>query len=378
MVLGKCLGTAAVSLAQAALGEAYLAFNQPDAGFAAYETAIRHEYRLSERSRFELKVRYYQITRQPEKALAIARMRTELYPQDPNAWDVLGIVHLNRGDNAAAAEAFSAGREIDPSSWSRVQLLAQAYMNLGQTDEATAAFERHAGRYPERLAPIRAIGNLHLVQGEFTRATEQFERALLVDPADFESLVSMADISERLARFEEARGYYDRAISASRNTDEMWSVGARLIGFFDLQGKTDSAIARSEALSEYVRASQGRLAELQHRVNTIALYPRAGRPGRAAALLDTLRAELQSPLTLFVPIAEALVLRELGEGRRLQAKIPEARRLYSETGLGALDWMITHLDAEARRLQGRCEEAVPLYEQAVAGMQAGMPSLTAV
>ena len=360
------------ALAQAALGEAYLAFNQPDEGFAAYQTAIRHEYRLSERSRFEIKVRYYQITRQPDKALAIARMRTELYPQDPNAWDVLGVVFLNRGDNAGAVEALGKGREIDPSSWSRMQILAQAYMNLGQPGEARAALERHASRYPERLAPIRAIGNLHVMQGEFTLAAEQFERALLVDPADFESLVSMADISERMARFEEARGYYDRAISASRNTNEMWSVGARLVGFFDLQGKTDSAIARSEALSYYVRASHGRLAELQLRVNAIPLYPRAGRTEQAAAVLDTLRAELESPLDLFVPIAEALILRELRQGRRLEAKIPEARRLYSETGFGSLDWMITYLDAEARRLQGRCEDAVPLYEQAAAGMQAGV------
>ena len=372
-LLAAAAGTdSTFALAQAALGEAYLAFNQPEDAHAAYETALRHEHGLSERSRFEVKVRYYQITRQPEKTLAMARMRTDLYPTDPSAWDVLGIVLINQADNEGAVEAFETGRALDPSSWGRVQLLGQAYTNAGRLDDAKLTYERHADRYPERLAPIRAIGGMYLQQGVFSQAAEQFEKALLVDPADFQSLVAMADISERTADFEKARGYYDRAISASRDAGEMWLVGGRLVGHFDLQGMTDSSIARMEALTAYLRSSQGRLAELHQRVNTIALYPRAGRSAQAYALLDTLRAELEPPLTLLVPVAEALLLRELGRGELLEAKIPEARRLYEELGYASLEWMMIYLDAEARRMQGRCADAIPLFEQAAGAMQAGL------
>lgn len=372
-LLAAAVGTdSTFALAQAALGEAYLAFNQPEDAYAAYEAALRHGYRLSERSRFEVKARYYQITRQPEKTLAIARMRTDLYPTDPSAWDVLGIVLINQADNDGAIAAFQEGRALDPSSWGRVQLLAQAYVNAGRLDDAQKVYQRHADRYPERVAPIRAIGGMYLQQGVFSAAAEQFEKALLVDPADFQSLVAMADISERTAEFERARDYYDRAISASGSAEQMWIVGGRLVGHFDLQGMTDSAIARMEALAGYLRSSQGRLAELQQRVNAIALYPRAGRDSRARALIDTLRAELEPPLDLFVPVAEALRFRELGEGARLEAKVPEARRLYEELGYASLEWIMLYLDAEARRLQGRCSEAVPLFEQAAGAMQVGL------
>ncbi len=372
-LLAAAAGTdSTFALAQAALGEAYLAFNQPEDAYAAYETALRHQYRLSERSRFEVKVRYYQITRQPDKTLAIARMRTDLYPTDPSAWDVLGIVLINQADNEGAVEAFEEGRALDPSSWGRVQLLGQAYMNAGRLDDARLTYQRHADRYPERLAPIRAIGGMYLQQGGFTPAAEQFEKALLVDPTDFQSLVAMADISERTADFEKARAYYDRAISASRDAGQMWLVGGRLVGHFDLQGMTDSSIARMEALSGYLRSSQGRLSELQQRVNTIALYPRAGRAAQAYALLDTLRVELEPPLTLFVPVAEALLLRELGRGELLEAKIPEARRLYEELGYASLEWIMLYLGAEARRMQGRCADAIPLFEQAAGAMQVGL------
>jgi tetratricopeptide (TPR) repeat protein len=374
-LLAAAVGTdSTFALAQAALGEAYLAANRPEEAYAAYEAAIRHDYRLSERSRFEVKVRYYQITRQPEKTLAIARMRTQLYPTDPAAWDVLGIVHLNQGDFGDAVEAFRAALQIDPSSWGRVQLLARSYRSAGRGEEAERAFERYAERYPERLAPIRAIGELHLEQGDFTGAAEQFERALLVDPADFPSLVALADLAERTGEFEAARGYYDRAVSASRTPDQMWLVGGRLVAFFDLQGMTDSAIARMEALAGYVRSSQGRLTELRERVHAIALYPRAGRAGRAEAFLDTLRAELEPPLDLFVPLGEAFLARELGDGRRVEAALPDARRLYREFGFGSLNWIIRQLEGEALRLQGRCEESIPLYEEAAATMPAGQIS----
>jgi len=372
-LLAAAAGTdSTFALAQAALGEAYLAFNQPEDAYAAYETALRHQYRLSERSRFEVKARYYQIKRQPDKTLAIARMRTDLYPTDPSAWDVLGIVLINQADSDGAIEALEQGRALDPSSWGRVQLLGQAYMNAGRMDDAKRTYQQHADRYPERLPPIRAIGGMYLQQGGFTPAAEQFEKALLIDPTDFQSLVAMADISERTADFVTARGYYDRAISASRNAEQMWQVGGRLVGHFDLQGMTDSSIARNEALSGYIRSSQGRVPELRHRINTIALYPRGGRTAEAYALLDTLRAELEPPLTLFIPIAEALLLRELGEGESLEAKIPEARRLYEELGYASLEWMMLYLDAEARRLQGRCADAIPLFEQAAGAMQVGL------
>lgn len=359
------------ALAQAALGEAYLAFNQPEEAYAAYEAAMRHGYRLSERSQFEVKARYYQITRQPEKTLAIAQMRTGVYPTDPAAWDVLGIVNLNQGDFPGAIEAFETGLEIDPSSWGRVELLGRSYLNAGRPADAERAYERYAKRYPDRLTPIRAIGGLYLAAGDFTGATEQFERALLVDPADFQSLVALADIAERTGTFDRARDYYDRAVSASRSAEQMWLVGGRLVAFFELQGMTDSAIARMEALAGYVRSSRGRLAELQERVPAIALYPRAGRLARATGLLDTLRAELEPPIDLFVPVGEALVLRELGDGAGLEEVLPEAGRLYREFGYGSLGWITLQLEAEAKRLQGRCEEAIPLYEQAAAAMPAG-------
>ena len=269
------------ALAQAALGEAYLSFNQPEDAYAAYETALRHEYRLSERNRFDVKVRYYQITRQPQKTLAVARMRTELYPTDPSAWDVLGIVLINQADTEGAVAALEQGRSLDPSSWGRIQLLGQAYMNAGRLDDARQVYQRHADRYPARLAPIRAIGAMYLQQGVFSQAAAQFEKALLIDPNDFQSLVALADIAERTAEFAKARGYYDRAVSASRDAESMWLVGGRLVGHFDLQGMTDSSIARMEALSGYLRSSQGRLAELQHRVNTIACIREAAvRPRR--------------------------------------------------------------------------------------------------
>jgi tetratricopeptide (TPR) repeat protein len=371
-LLGAATGTdSTFAMAQALLGEAYIAANRPEDAYAAYGAALRHEYRLSERLRYEVKGRYYQLTRQPEKALRVARLRTELYPEDPTAWDILGVVLAARGDNEGAIEAFEEGLALDPSAYGRVQALGQFYANNGQIEDARRTFQGYADRYPDRLLPMRSLGNLYLQMGEFDTAADYFERALLLDPRDFASLVDLADIAERSADFAAARDYYDQAISASGNDERMWHVGGRLVGYFDLQGMTDSAIARLEAVAGYLGSTSGRLMELQQRVNAIALYPRAGERRRALAFLDSLRAELEPPLTFFVPVAEALLYREIGDGRAVEAAVPQARQAYREFGLTALDWIMIHLSGEAKRLQGDCSAAVPLYEEAAGAMQAG-------
>lgn len=364
-LLAAATGTdSTFALAQALLGEAYIAGSRPQEAYAAYEAALRHEYRLSERMRFEIKGRYYQITRQPDKALRIARLRTDLYPGDPAAWDILGLALVNRGEGGAAIEAFEKGVALDPASFGRVRTLAQSYANLGRIEEARSTFQAYSDRYPDRLPPIRSLGDLYRQLGDFETATQYFERALLVDPRDFESLVALADIAERSAEFGRARDYYDRAIGASGSDARMWEVGARLVGYFDRQGMTDSAVARLEAVASYLRATGGRMMEVQQRVNGIALYARAGEPSRARAFLDSLRAELEPPLTFFVSVAEALLNRELGNGLAVEAAVPSAQEAYREFGLTALGWTMVHLAGEAKRLQGDCEAALPLYEAA--------------
>lgn len=372
-LLAAAVGTdSTFALAQAMLGEGYIAFNQPTEAYAAYEAALRHEYRLSESFRYRVKARYYQINREPDRALRVARLATELYPEDVASWDLLASLLANRGDTEGAIDAVRRVLELDPSSFARVEDLGALYMSAGRFEDARRTFQRYADRHPDNVRPIRALGHLYLQLGEFETAAAYFERALLVAPSDYASLVALGDIARRTAEFDAARTYYDRAIGATGDPSRIWDVGSRLIGFFDLQGRTDSAIARAEAYAGYLGGSQGRLIQIRERVNSIALYPRAGRPDRARSLLDSLRAELEPPLSLFVPIGEALLYRELGDGEALEAKVPEARRLYDEFGLTALDWVMFYLAGEALRLQGDCEAALPLYEQALRGMPTGM------
>jgi TolB-like protein len=57
--------------------------NRGPEGQEAIKAAVEYEYRLAERDRFAAKLNYYHLVRQDvEKAVAVARMQTELFPDD--------------------------------------------------------------------------------------------------------------------------------------------------------------------------------------------------------------------------------------------------------------------------------------------------------
>jgi hypothetical protein len=79
------------------------------------QAAIDHSYRLPERVRFQVRVDYYFTRQEQERAFAVARMMTELYPDDIRGHSMLAMFHIFREDKAAAIESLE--REICELTW---------------------------------------------------------------------------------------------------------------------------------------------------------------------------------------------------------------------------------------------------------------------
>ncbi len=110
-------------------------------------------------------------------------------PDDPEAWRELGLLHLQHGDEAAAAESFEEIRRIDPDDWRIRFALASIYDNLGRFAEATAEYGAVLELDADAPTRERALGNLQLVvakqmyvEGRFREAGQQFEEILAADP----------------------------------------------------------------------------------------------------------------------------------------------------------------------------------------------------
>lgn len=355
--------------AQAVLGELRFGANDLEGALEAFEAAIRHEYRLEESTRFALKSQYFHAGRQPERALSVARLRTELYPHDPEGFLMLARLLRVQGDVTSAIESYDRVLAMDPTN--RQALLSQGdlYRDEGEFDSASDMYGALKAIDATDAVPHLRLGELALVQGSFDDARAEFERARILDPSRIVPSIGLASVAMISGAFDEAREHLDEASQQASDDSERVQVLDAKQRYSDMRGRPSEASVYARQAAELRGRSGGRLEELQSLGHVAVLRARAGNESGAARLIDTLRAELQPPLDGLVDLFEAQVHRESGDVAGLGSGVAGVRNLLDSFGLGASSWLGEMLEAEALRLSAECEAALPLYRDAGEGMQ---------
>jgi tetratricopeptide (TPR) repeat protein/TolB-like protein len=354
------------------LGNILFGANELDAALEAFEAAIRHDYKLEESSRFALKTRYFEMSQQPERALSVARLRTELYPHDPEAFAELGRLLVDRGEVDEALMAFERTIELDPSNRWAYERVGGLRRDAGEPERAAEAYRALEALDPEAAAPHVLLGDLYLTLPRFDEAESEYERARILDPGLGLPSLGLGLVSVYQGRFAAAETHFAEALDLAENEPRRARVLEALNSYLDMRGRSDSvsALTRNQAVAR--GQVGGRLAELQLLGLLAVKRARARDAAGAMALLDTVRAELEPPLDGLVDFFETLVHRELEDASALAAGIPAVRGLLESLGLGALYWWGDMLEAESLRMSGSCEEALVLYRSAAEAMQEPM------
>lgn len=355
--------------AHAILGEMRFGANDLDGALDAFEMAIRHEYRLEEATRFALKTQYFYAGRQPDRALSVARLRTELYPHDPDAFAMLARLLRIQGDSEGSLEAYTRTIELDPTN--RQALLARGDLlrDEGLSERAAASYQSLQSLDPTDAVPHLRLANLALLRGRFADARAEYERARILDPSRVMPSLGLASVATISGQFEEAERHLAEAETEADSESERLQVLDARQRYLDVRGRPAEAAGFARQVAAMRGLSGGRLEELQSLGHVAVLQARAGNEAAAALILDTLRTELQPPLDGLVDLFDAQVHREIGSVEGLEAGIEGLESLIASFGLGSNDWLGAMLEAEAFRLSGSFAAARPLYREAGAGMQ---------
>jgi tetratricopeptide (TPR) repeat protein/TolB-like protein len=354
------------------LGNILFGANELEAALEAFEAAIRHDYKLEESSRFALKTRYFEMSQQPERALSVARLRTDLYPHDPAAFAELGQLLVDRGEVVEALAAFETTIELDPSNRWAYEQVGGLRRDAGQPERAAEAYRALEALDPEAAGPHVLLGDLYLTLARFDEAESEYERARILDPGLGLPSLGLGLVNVYQGRFAAAETHFAEALDLADNEPRRARALEAVSSYLDMRGRSDSVsvLTRKQAVTR--GQTGGRLAELQLLGLLAVKRARARDAAGALALLDTVRAELEPPLDGLVDFFETLVHRELEDASALAAGIPAVRGLLESLGLGALYWWGDMLEAESLRMSGRCEDALALYRSAAEAMQEPM------
>lgn len=239
-------------------------------------------------------------------------------PQHADALHLLGVIALQTGDVAAAAQQIGAAVALAPTAH-RCSDLGNAQLALGRRDEAIASY-RQALALQEDLAEAHCnLSNALLDAGELDAALASGARAVALKPALADAHGNLGNALLRQGRPEQALACYAQALQLRPG---MAVVQANRGDALSQLGRDD------EALVAYQQAQAGGLQTAELHAKLARVHKRAGRPDTAVAhalqaLARSERAELRAEFVQVLhdlhfatpqPALRALLQRALDEG----------------------------------------------------------------
>lgn len=211
------------------------------------DRAMEYLYRLPQKVQFGMKANYYlNIEQDPDKALAVTRMWTQLHPDDEDAYRQLAMFHMLRDEKDEQVAALEEILRIDPADFNTLQGIGTTYRDMGRYDDAARWLERFVSTYPSRASGHIELARLYVDLGERERARESVDRALLLEDRSPGARLLLADIGAREGRFDAARAQIDLAMQAAGTSLERAEVQNERSDLARRQGRIREALTAVE------------------------------------------------------------------------------------------------------------------------------------
>ena len=114
-------------------------------------------------------------------ALEYYQTHIEQYPNDINAWQLLGIGYSQLHAYDDALFAYKKGLSLDPDNITLHSNIGHVYIKLEQYDLSQMHFNTVLSKQPGHLGVLKNLGLLHYKKGEYDQAEAYFLKALAID-----------------------------------------------------------------------------------------------------------------------------------------------------------------------------------------------------
>jgi len=336
--------------------------NDQAAASTAIQGAMQHIYRLPERDQFDVKGAYYEFSQQPEKVIAVVRMRVELFPEDIEARAQLAGLYAVRNERENAIEQFKAILEIDPTQYEYLQQLGVLEQSKGSFDEAIRYYEQYAAQFPDDRASYTALGGLYRTLGEPNRAKEYYDRALLLEPGDVSTLVNLASLERSFGNWEAELAQLAQTLEMAKTPQDRALVLGALKSAYKWRGQLSKAIEYMGLEFAERQAFWPQALLLLNRLSSLDTYIDAGRTDDAERVYDEIAAQLGPPFNMMLPLGQMIIALNLEDPDSAEAAIAGVDQFIQAFGAEYLRPIVIHAQGRIAELRGLYEEAIRQYE----------------
>lgn len=157
-------------------------------------------------------------------AINYAQHLTQVAPNDPRNWFLLGYCARLGGKGQISLDAYQHGLQLAPKSVEGLSGMAQTYMRMGRTDQAKKLLLEVIAANPRRATDLAMAGELFMQSGDLGQAASLLERSEAVQAGSHtETMLAIVYMKERQPA--KAKQLLDRAIARNpKNTDILRAV----------------------------------------------------------------------------------------------------------------------------------------------------------
>ncbi len=341
--------------------------------------ALRHAYRLPERSRLLLQMVDRMIFRMdPAGALQTGNYWTELYPQDPLARQLLAQTHAMQGDIDGMITEYRALLALDSTDVQSLQEIAAGFRGKREYDSALVYYNRLADLQPRNVQTRLDIAATQTSLLQFGAAREELERARITAPEDPDVLGRLARIDMQQGRYEDAARRLEEMSALARTPQERDVVaGVEETYFYSLgqYGKLREAYRRRlAAMGQYQVPIQVVQTVIYSEVLIYAVD--WGREAFALAQIDSIRAGVEEPWSLILEVPAVQIHLDRGDVESARESLAGLRGLGEAFGGAPGRSRIRWVEGRIADLEdGNCRRALRAAVVAVPGLAGRLPDV---
>ncbi|MEA5463433.1 tetratricopeptide repeat protein [Leptothoe sp. PORK10 BA2] len=157
---------------------------------------------------------------QYDEALARIQLAAQLAPQDPQILTLLGSLHLQVGDSAAAITALENAKAInsdDPVIWFS---LGSAYFSEAKYLQAANALEKGLSLEPSNSGAHFDLGNAYYKLNRYQKAIEQYETAVSYDELFWPAINNIGLVLYEMGEVEPSIKQWERSLEVAEAEPE--------------------------------------------------------------------------------------------------------------------------------------------------------------
>ena len=274
---------------------------------ATASQALKNSYRLSETSKFVLKVNRYIYDGDYERGERVVEIWTQVQPNSTEAFRAMARLNRFRGTAESlqgAIAAYDRLLELDPKDFEILRRKAEVEQQRGDYAAAAGYLRVFLEREPDSGDAHLQLADVHQSLGDLEAAQVSLEDAAILSDNPLESEIGLARLEARRGYFNAAEERLEGLFNDDLSPQQRVQVLTTRAEVALVRGQIEKSMALYTEINEIAKTFMPpmvRLMRIENQQSTLLVL--LGKTDEAIAIADEITAQLQAPIDAYMNFA---------------------------------------------------------------------------